>query len=189
MNNIVVIGAGTMGNGIAHTAAASGMNVTLIDVEQPILDRAMNTISSNLQRGVDKGRMSAGEKQGVLDRVRTTTDMKAVSGADIVIEAIIENLGAKTSLFEKLDRSAIDLGKALLIGRIVAEKHRYAAAEGRLLHEGGDGAALAMVPGLKLDDHFSGDQTQRIAAFVQQPLGSFANRCTGFPRACFARAS
>jgi 3-hydroxybutyryl-CoA dehydrogenase len=105
MNNIVVIGAGTMGNGIAHTAAASGMNVTLIDVDQPILDRAMNTISSNLQRGVDKGRMAAGEKQGVLDRVRTTTDMNAVSGADIVIEAIIENLGAKSSLFEKLDRS------------------------------------------------------------------------------------
>ena len=106
MNNVVVIGAGTMGNGIAHTAAASGMNVTLIDVEQPILDRAMNTIASNLQRGVDKGRMSAGEKQGVLDRVRTTTDMLAVSTADIVIEAIIENLGAKSSLFEKLDRSA-----------------------------------------------------------------------------------
>ena len=105
MNNVVVIGAGTMGNGIAHTAAASGMNVTLIDVEQPILDRAMNTIASNLQRGVDKGRMSAGEKQGVLDRVRTTTDMLAVSTADIVIEAIIENLRAKSSLFEKLDRS------------------------------------------------------------------------------------
>ena len=106
MNNIVVIGAGTMGNGIAHTAAASGMNVTLIDVDKPILDRAMNTISSNLQRGVDKGRMSADEKQSVLGRVRTTTDMQAVANADIVIEAIIENLAAKRSLFESLDRSA-----------------------------------------------------------------------------------
>src|SRR5438105_3525811 len=105
MNNIVVIGAGTMGNGIAHTAAAAGMNVTLIDVDRPILDRAINTISSNLQRGVDKGRMSAGEKQSVLDRVRTTTDMDGVAKADIVIEAIIENLGAKSSLFERLDRS------------------------------------------------------------------------------------
>ena len=105
MDNIVVIGAGTMGNGIAHTAAASGMNVTLIDVDKPILDRAMNTISSNLQRGVDKGRMTAEEKQSVLNRVRTTTDMQAVANADIVIEAIIENLAAKSSLFEKLDRS------------------------------------------------------------------------------------
>jgi 3-hydroxybutyryl-CoA dehydrogenase len=104
MNNIVVIGAGTMGNGIAHTAAASGMAVTLVDVEKPILDRAMNTISSNLQRGVDKGRMTADEKQSVLDRVRTTTDMQAVANADIVIEAIIENLAAKSSLFQKLDQ-------------------------------------------------------------------------------------
>ena len=103
MNNIVVIGAGTMGNGIAHTAAASGMDVTLIDVEKPILERAMTTISANLQRGVDKGRMSADEKQAVLGRIRSTTDMQAIAAADIVVEAIIENLAAKSSLFQKLD--------------------------------------------------------------------------------------
>ncbi|HJT16828.1 MAG TPA: 3-hydroxybutyryl-CoA dehydrogenase [Thermoanaerobaculia bacterium] len=103
MNNIVVIGAGTMGNGIAHTAAASGLSVTLIDVEQPVLDRAMQTISANLQRGVDKGKISAGDKQATLGRIRTETDVHRVAGADIVIEAIIENLGAKTSLFQKLD--------------------------------------------------------------------------------------
>src|SRR5213082_510850 len=103
MKNIVVIGAGTMGNGIAHTAAASGMDVTLIDVEKPILERAMTTISANLQRGVDKGRMSADEKQAVLGRIRSTTDMQAIAAADIVVEAIIENLAAKSSLFQKLD--------------------------------------------------------------------------------------
>ena len=103
MNNIVVIGAGTMGNGIAHTAAASGMDVTLIDVQKPILERAMSTISANLQRGVDKGRMSAGEKQAVLGRIQSTTDMQALAAADIVVEAIVENLLAKSSLFQKLD--------------------------------------------------------------------------------------
>jgi 3-hydroxybutyryl-CoA dehydrogenase len=103
MNNIVVIGAGTMGNGIAHTAAASGLSVTLIDVEQPILDRAMQTISANLQRGVDKGKVSAADKQSTLGRIRTETDVQRAAGADIVIEAIIENLAAKTSLFQKLD--------------------------------------------------------------------------------------
>ena len=103
MNNIVVIGAGTMGNGIAHTAAASGMDVTLIDVQKPILERAMSTISANLQRGVDKGRMSAGEKQAVLGRIQSTTDMQALAAADIVVEAIVENLPAKSSLFQKLD--------------------------------------------------------------------------------------
>lgn len=105
MKNIVVIGAGTMGNGIAHTAAASGLDVTLVDVGQEILSRAMTTIDKNLQRGVDKGKMTFEEKQAVVKRIRPSTDMQAVAEADLVIEAIIENLAAKTQLFEKLDHS------------------------------------------------------------------------------------
>jgi 3-hydroxybutyryl-CoA dehydrogenase len=104
MKNIVVIGAGTMGNGIAHTAAASGFDVTLIDVAEAILERGMATISSNLQRGVDKGKMTAEEKQQILGRITATGDIAAVADADIVIEAIIENLAAKTELFKQLDR-------------------------------------------------------------------------------------
>jgi 3-hydroxybutyryl-CoA dehydrogenase len=103
MKKIVVIGAGTMGNGIAHTAAASGFDVTLIDVAEAFLERGMATISSNLQRGVDKGKMTADEKQQVLGRIRATSDVNAAADADIVIEAIIENLAAKTELFAKLD--------------------------------------------------------------------------------------
>jgi 3-hydroxybutyryl-CoA dehydrogenase len=103
MKKIVVIGAGTMGNGIAHTAAASGFDVTLIDVAEAFLERGMSTISSNLQRGVDKGKMTADEKQQVLGRIRATSDVNAAVDADIVIEAIIENLAAKTELFAKLD--------------------------------------------------------------------------------------
>ena len=105
MNQIVVIGAGTMGNGIAHTAAASGFATTLIDVSDQFLQRGMKTIAANLQRGVDKGKMTPGEKQAVLDRIQSTTDIDAaVANADIVIEAIIENLSAKVQLFEKLDK-------------------------------------------------------------------------------------
>jgi 3-hydroxybutyryl-CoA dehydrogenase len=104
MTKIVVIGAGTMGNGIAHTAAASGFPTTLIDVDDAVLQRATSTISANLQRGVDKGKMSAEEKQQVLDRIRPTSDIGAVAEADLVVEAIIENLGAKVQLFEKLDK-------------------------------------------------------------------------------------
>ncbi len=103
MKNIVVIGAGTMGNGIAHTAAASGFDVTLIDVAEAFLERGMSTISANLQRGVDKGKMTADEKQQILGRIRATSDIEAAASADIVIEAIIENLAAKTELFAKLD--------------------------------------------------------------------------------------
>ena len=106
MEKIVVIGAGTMGNGIAHTAAASGFSVTLIDVGDEVLHRAVNTISANLQRGVDKGKMTADEKQDILGRITAATGDEAIAEADVVIEAIVENLGAKIALFEKLDRLA-----------------------------------------------------------------------------------
>jgi 3-hydroxybutyryl-CoA dehydrogenase len=104
MKNIVVIGGGTMGNGIAHTAAASGFDVSLVDVNESILQRAVSTITANLQRGVDKGKMTAEERDAVVARIRPVTDIESITDADIVIEAIIENLGAKTQLFEQLDR-------------------------------------------------------------------------------------
>lgn len=104
MRTIGVIGGGTMGNGIAHTAAQTGHDVVLVDVDPPLLDRAMGSISKNLQRGVDKGKMSAEEKDAVLGRIRTSTDLGAVSGADLVVEAIFENLGAKTDMFRQLDQ-------------------------------------------------------------------------------------
>ena len=104
MKNIVVIGGGTMGNGIAHTAAASGFEVSLVDVNESILHRALSTITANLQRGVDKGKMTEEERDAIVARIRPITDMEAISDADIVIEAIIENLEAKTSLFAQLDR-------------------------------------------------------------------------------------
>jgi 3-hydroxybutyryl-CoA dehydrogenase len=103
MKNIVVIGAGTMGNGIAHTAAAAGLDVTLVDVAGELLQRALSTISANLQRGVDKGKMTAEEKAAVVARIRTATDLEAIATADIVVEAIIESLPAKLELFAKLD--------------------------------------------------------------------------------------
>ena len=104
MKNIVVIGGGTMGNGPPHTPAASGFDVSLVDVNESILQRALSTISANLQRGVDKGKMTAEERDAVVARIRPVTDMEAIADADIVIEAIIEKLEAKTQLFEQLDR-------------------------------------------------------------------------------------
>ncbi|MEK6374456.1 MAG: 3-hydroxybutyryl-CoA dehydrogenase [Acidobacteriota bacterium] len=106
MKNIVIIGAGTMGNGIAHTAVAAGFDVTLVDVADELLQRALSTISANLQRGVDKEKMTAAEKVAVVARIRTATDFEAVASAGIVIEAIIENLAAKLDLFAKLDAIA-----------------------------------------------------------------------------------
>jgi len=93
-----------MGNGIAHTAAASAFNTILVDVSDALLDRAMATISTNLQRAVDKGKLSAEEKQKVLGRIKPTTHNEAITDADLVVEAIVESVDAKTQLFEKLDK-------------------------------------------------------------------------------------
>jgi 3-hydroxybutyryl-CoA dehydrogenase len=104
MQKVAVVGAGTMGNGIAHTAAMAGLDVTLIDVSEEAVTRGMSTISSNLQRGVDKGRMTAASRDEIFSRIGQSSHVGAVAGADIVIEAIIENLAAKTALFQELDR-------------------------------------------------------------------------------------
>ena len=104
MKNIVVIGAGTMGNGIAHTAAANGFEVTLIELGQEFLDRGLQTISANLQRGVDKQKMTAEEKSAILGRIHGSTSLDDAGRADIVIEAILESLPAKVELFSRLDR-------------------------------------------------------------------------------------
>jgi 3-hydroxybutyryl-CoA dehydrogenase len=85
-------------------AAAAGLSVTLVDVAEEFVQRGMSTISANLQRGVDKGRTSAEEKQQILGRIRATTRMEDVRDADMAIEAIVENFSAKTSLFAELDR-------------------------------------------------------------------------------------
>lgn len=106
MKKIVVIGAGTMGNGIAHTAAATGFETLLIDVSPEALDRGMANINNNLQRGVDKGKLSADDKTAILGRITATSNIDSIADADIVIEAIIESLVAKVQLFERLDKLA-----------------------------------------------------------------------------------
>ena len=106
MKNVGVVGGGTMGNGIAHTAAQTGHDVTLVEVSRELLDRAMGTIAKNLQRGVDKGKMTAEERDGVIGRIRTTTDPAELASCDIVIEAIVEKFEAKAELFRALDSIA-----------------------------------------------------------------------------------
>ena len=103
IGTIGVVGAGTMGNGIAHVAAQFGHRVLLNDLENRFLEQGMETISRNLQRGVDKGKMNPDEKAEVLGRVRTTTRVEDLAEADVVIEAIVENLSAKEKLFRRLD--------------------------------------------------------------------------------------
>jgi len=98
-----VIGGGQMGNGIAHVAAASGLPVVLVDLEESLLAKARETISRNLEREVSKGKRTAADRDAALSRLSTATDVGRLSGADIVIEAVVESEKVKRDLFGRLD--------------------------------------------------------------------------------------
>jgi 3-hydroxybutyryl-CoA dehydrogenase len=99
-----VVGAGQMGNGIAHVAAMSGLNVIMNDIKQEFVDRGLKTISGNLDRAVSKGKMTSEEKDAILSRVKGSTSLDDFSQADFVVEAVLENFDLKKGVFETLDR-------------------------------------------------------------------------------------
>jgi 3-hydroxybutyryl-CoA dehydrogenase len=104
IRRIGVVGAGTMGNGIAHVFARSGFNVVLCDVEQRFLERALETIGKNLDREAAKGKLTAEAKTQALSRIRPVTDRNQLSDCDFVIEAATEKFEIKTEIFRDLDR-------------------------------------------------------------------------------------
>jgi len=103
---IGVIGAGTMGSGIAQAGAVAGLAVTMIDVSDAALQKGTRSIASSLDRLVGKGKLSAEQREGALARVRTSTDYGALSGADVVIEAATENVAVKIDILRKIDAIA-----------------------------------------------------------------------------------
>jgi 3-hydroxybutyryl-CoA dehydrogenase len=98
-----IVGAGQMGNGIAHVAAQSGVQVVMRDLTDALVQKGLETVAKNLQRGVDKGKMTAAEKEAVLGRISGTTKLEDLAGCDLVVEAAIEKLEVKLELFEALD--------------------------------------------------------------------------------------
>ncbi len=104
MKNIAVIGAGTMGNGIAHVFAQKGFNVHLIDISDKSLEKGLNTISSNLDRMISKGSISEEEKSKTLSNISTFTDTaEGVKNVELVVEAATENIDLKLKIFKQLD--------------------------------------------------------------------------------------
>lgn len=103
IQTIGVIGAGQMGNGIAHVFAQAGFDVRMQDISEAFAAKGVATIDKNLQRGVDKGKMSAEEKAATLARIRTTTKLEDLAACDIVIEAATEKWEVKKQIFETLD--------------------------------------------------------------------------------------
>jgi len=103
---VAVVGAGQMGNGIAHVFAHKGWNVQLVDVAQPMLDRALAAIRGNFDRQVRKGTASEAERDAALARIAATTDLGVIADRELVIEAASENADLKFNLFADIDRHA-----------------------------------------------------------------------------------
>jgi 3-hydroxybutyryl-CoA dehydrogenase len=102
---IGVVGAGTMGGGIAQVAARAGYQVVMRDISEEFLRRGLSAIDRSLQRDVDKERLKEDEKRAVVERIRTTTEIAELAEASFVVEAITENLEAKRELFRALDEA------------------------------------------------------------------------------------
>lgn len=107
MTQIAVIGAGTMGNGIAHVFAQAGFNVNLIDVNPSQLDKAVSTIAKNLDRQLSKQLITEEQKQLTLKNIKTTADLvEGIKNAELVVEAATEDIELKLDIFEEIDKTA-----------------------------------------------------------------------------------
>ncbi len=183
IQKIGVIGAGQMGNGIAHVSAAAGLDVVMCDVEQAFVDKGLATIDKNLQRGVDKGRMTAEEKTAVLGRVTGTTSLKDLADCDFVVEAVVENLDVKTRIFAELDticRAGVILAtnpSSISITKIAAATERPELVIG--MH------FMNPVPVMKLVEVIRGlgtsDETTKTTLELAEKLGKTAVECRDFP--------
>ena len=129
-DRIAVIGAGQMGNGIAHVFAQSGLEVTIVDVADAALAKARDTIAKNLDRQIKKGSISDGEKTTILGRLTTSTSMDAIAGAALVIEAATENRDLKFRIFGEMDAKA-DAGAILATNTSSISITEIAARTGR----------------------------------------------------------
>jgi 3-hydroxybutyryl-CoA dehydrogenase len=106
IKRVGVVGAGTMGNGIAHVFARSGFDVTLCDVEQRFLDRALDTIAKNLSRETAKGKITVEQEKAALERITPVLDRAKLAASDLIVEAATEKFEIKADIFRDLDRIA-----------------------------------------------------------------------------------
>ena len=107
MENITVIGAGTMGNGIAHVFAQKGFKVTLVDVSEKALEKAIATITKNLDRMINKEKITVNDKENTLNNITTNNSIKSgVKEAELIVEAATENVELKLSIFKEMDANS-----------------------------------------------------------------------------------
>jgi len=112
IKKVIVLGAGTMGSGIAQVVAQKGIQAVLVDVKKDILQGALNKVEKGMLRRVEKGKMTKEQVQDIMSRITVTTDMEAVSGCDFVIEAVLEDVELKKEVFSRLDSLS---GKGIIL--------------------------------------------------------------------------
>ena len=184
MKHCSVLGAGTMGNGIAHVFATSGWNVSLFDISAPALERALATISKNLERQVAKGLLTAEEASAAMARISTHTELApAVAGSALVVEAATENVDIKLKLFTQLDELCApetilaSNTSSIAIGRIAAATKRPDKVIG--MH------FMNPVPVMKLVEIIRGyktsDATAAAVVAMSKELGKIPVECNDFP--------
>ncbi len=180
---IGVVGAGTMGSGIAQVAARAGYQVVLRDVKDEFLARGMQAVDRGLQRDVEKGRLGEEEKRAVVGRIRTTTELSELAGAGFVVEAITENLDAKRELFRALD-AAVGKEAVLASNTSSISITRLGAATDRPekfigMH------FMNPVPVMKLVEIIRGlatsDETTRIVVETSEKLGKTVAEAQDYP--------
>ncbi|NDH90179.1 MAG: 3-hydroxybutyryl-CoA dehydrogenase [Flavobacteriia bacterium] len=184
MKNCTVLGAGTMGNGIAHVFATSGYSVTLFDIAQPALDKALGTIQKNLDRQVAKELLTSTEAEAALGRITTSLDLaSAVSQADIVVEAATEREDLKLQIFRDLDALApagcilASNTSSISIGKIAAVTKRPELVIG--MH------FMNPVPVMKLVEIICGyktsEATTQAVIALSEALGKIPISCNDYP--------
>ncbi len=178
-----VIGAGQMGNGIAQVAAMSGLNVIMNDISEEFVDRGIQNITKILTRNVDKGKMSAEDKDAILGRIKASTDIKDMAPADFVVEAATENESLKFGIFKSLDdicepHAILSTNTSSIpIGRIAAQTQRSDKVIG--MH------FMNPVPVMKLVEIIRGlatsDETFKITWELSEKFGKTPAEANDFP--------
>ncbi len=183
MARVAVVGAGTMGNGIAHVFAQHGWDVGLLDVATPPLERAMATIRGNLERQIKKGALTAEQRDAALSRISVGTGLEAVAGSELVVEAASESEPVKFTLFQELDRLAAP-------GAILASNTSSISITALGARTGRPGAVVGMhfmnpVPVMVLVEVIRGqattdDTTRRVTAIARE-LGKTPVEVSDYP--------
>ena len=183
MNKVAVIGAGTMGNGIAHVFAQKAWDVRLVDVAPAALERALETIRANLERQVRKGTITAADRDAALGRIRSGTDLGAVADRELVIEAASESAPLKFTLFGELDRLAgpeailATNTSSISITDIAAKTKRPAQVIG--MHFMNPVPVMQLVEVIR--GHATGDSTTLLVMDVARELGKTPVEVNDYP--------